>query len=118
MGWVGASPFTVTSFGYYNVCNLGGEMKNPERNIPRAITFISISGHHGALSGDADEHSEVADFMARSANVEFHCQHIHRTRAYGGHWATLATVLVLLTALGSVFSAMLGYSFGSLCSCT
>ncbi len=23
--------------GYYNVCNLGGEMKNPERNIPRAI---------------------------------------------------------------------------------
>ena len=29
--------------GYYNVCNLGGEMKNPERNIPRAI-FISIVG--------------------------------------------------------------------------
>ena len=29
--------------GYYNVCNLGGEMKNPERNIPRAI-FLSIFG--------------------------------------------------------------------------
>src|SRR6202161_1380070 len=29
--------------GYYNVCNLGGEMKEPEKNIPRAI-FISIIG--------------------------------------------------------------------------
>src|SRR5271170_5646064 len=29
--------------GYYNVCNLGGEMKNPERNVPRAI-FLSIFG--------------------------------------------------------------------------
>ena len=35
---------TVYSYlGYYNVCNLGGEMKNPEKNIPRAI-FISIVG--------------------------------------------------------------------------
>jgi fructoselysine transporter len=29
--------------GYYNVCNLGGEMKDPAKNIPRAI-FISIVG--------------------------------------------------------------------------
>jgi fructoselysine transporter len=31
-------------------------------------------------------------------------------RAYGNQWAALATALILLTALGSVFSAMLGYS--------
>ena len=31
-------------------------------------------------------------------------------RVYGSEWATLATALILLTALGSVFSAMLGYS--------
>ena len=29
---------------------------------------------------------------------------------YGGQWAALATGLILVTALGSVFSAMLGYS--------
>ena len=39
-----ASVQAVYSYlGYYNVCNLGGEMKDPARNIPRAI-FISIAG--------------------------------------------------------------------------
>ncbi len=39
-----ASVQTVYSYlGYYNVCNLGGEMKDPGKNIPRAI-FLSISG--------------------------------------------------------------------------
>ena len=38
---------TIYSYlGYYNVCNLGGEMKSPEKNIPRAI-FISILGITG-----------------------------------------------------------------------
>jgi fructoselysine transporter len=31
-------------------------------------------------------------------------------RVYGGGWADLATALILITAFGSVFSAMLGYS--------
>jgi fructoselysine transporter len=39
-----ASVKTVYSYlGYYNVCHLGGEIKNPGKNIPRSI-FISIFG--------------------------------------------------------------------------
>src|SRR3989442_12324042 len=35
---------TVYSYwGYYNICHLGGEIKDPERNIPRGI-FLSILG--------------------------------------------------------------------------
>jgi fructoselysine transporter len=35
---------TVYSYwGYYNICHLGGEIRNPERNIPRGI-FLSILG--------------------------------------------------------------------------
>src|SRR5690348_10180888 len=35
---------TVYSYwGYYNICNLGGEIRDPERNIPRGI-FLSILG--------------------------------------------------------------------------
>src|SRR3981081_4152572 len=37
-----ASVKTIYSYlGYYNVCHLGGEIRNPEQNIPRSI-FISI----------------------------------------------------------------------------
>src|SRR6266487_3462383 len=39
-----ASVKTVYSYlGYYNVCHIGGEIKNPESNIPKSI-FISIAG--------------------------------------------------------------------------
>jgi len=37
-----ASVKTIYSYlGYYNVCHLGSEIRNPGRNIPRSI-FISI----------------------------------------------------------------------------
>jgi len=37
-----ASVKTIYSYlGYYNVCHLGGEIRNPGQNIPRSI-FISI----------------------------------------------------------------------------
>jgi len=34
---------TYTYWGYYNICHLGGELREPEKNIPRGI-FISILG--------------------------------------------------------------------------
>jgi amino acid transporter len=44
LGLGNASIKTVYSYlGYYNVCHLGGEIKDPEKNIPRSI-FISIGG--------------------------------------------------------------------------
>jgi amino acid transporter len=99
---------TVYSYlGYYNVCNLGGEMKNPEKNIPRAI-FISIIGitvlylamQTSILSAIPWREAAESKFIA-STFIE---------RIYGSQWATLATALILVTALGSVFAAMLGYS--------
>src|SRR5215471_4512024 len=39
-----ASVKTVYSYlGYYNVCHLGGEIINPEKNIPKSM-FISVAG--------------------------------------------------------------------------
>lgn len=93
--------------GYYNVCNMGGEMKNPEKNIPRAI-FISIAGilvlylamQASILSVVPWTEAQHTTFIV-STFVE---------RAFGEQWATLATALILLVALGSLFSALLGYS--------
>jgi fructoselysine transporter len=93
--------------GYYNVCNLGGEMKNPQKNIPRAI-FISILGVTGLYLAMQTSILSVIPWREMA-----HSSYIASTfieRLYGSPWATGATVLILITALGSVFSAMLGYS--------
>jgi fructoselysine transporter len=99
---------TVYSYlGYYNVCNLGGEMKNPSRNIPAAI-FISILGITALYLAMQASVLSVIPWREAERSTFIISTFIERT--YGGQWATLATVLILLTALGSVFSALLGYS--------
>ncbi len=99
---------TIYSYlGYYNVCNLGGEMKSPERNIPRAI-FISIIGITVLYLAMQMSILNVVGWQEAGRSSVIVSTFIDRV--YGGQWATLATALILLTALGSVFSAMLGYS--------
>src|ERR1022692_204879 len=99
---------TIYSYlGYYNVCNLGGEMKNPEKNIPRAI-FISIIGITALYL--AMQTSILSVIPWREAAQSSFIVSTFIERVYGSEWATLATALILLTALGSVFAAMLGYS--------
>jgi fructoselysine transporter len=99
---------TVYSYlGYYNVCNLGGEMKNPEKNIPRAI-FISIIGITALYL--AMQTSILSVIPWQEAAQSKYIASTFFERLYGGPWATLATSLILVTAMGSVFAATLGYS--------
>jgi amino acid transporter len=100
---------TVYSYlGYYNVCHLGGEIKNPEKNIPRSI-FISILGiailyllMNIAIMGvipwqnaGAMDKYLVSNFMEQ---------------LYGTRAAIIVTVLILCIALSSLFAVILGYS--------
>ena len=104
---------TYDYWGYYNVCFLGGEVKDPGRTIPRALLLsialvgalylvmnVSILGVvpwrelAGTGQGTAAR-APIALFMAR----------IHGTWA-----ANCVTVLVLWTAFASVFALLLGYS--------
>ena len=99
---------TIYSYlGYYNVCNLGGEMRDPEKTIPRAI-FISILGISALYL--AMQTSILSVIPWREAAHSSYIASTFIERLHGGGWATLATALILVTALGSVFSAMLGYS--------
>ena len=103
-----ASVQTVYSYlGYYNVCNLGGEMKNPERNIPRAIYF-SIFGI--AILYLAMQTSILAVIPWQEAASTPFVVSLFVERTFGMNWATLATALILVLAFGSIFSATLGYS--------
>ena len=99
---------TVYSYlGYYNVCNLGGEMKQPERNIPRAI-FLSIVGI--ALLYFAMQTAILAVVPWQEVERSKAVVSLFVARAFGPGWATFATVLILITAFGSIFAATLGYS--------
>jgi fructoselysine transporter len=99
---------TVYSYlGYYNVANLGGEMKNPERNIPCAI-FLSIAGI--ALLYFAMQTSILGVVPWQEAAQTKAVVSLFVERTLGPNWATFATILILLSAFGSIFSATLGYS--------
>jgi amino acid transporter len=94
--------------GYYNVCYLGGEVRNPARTIPRAILVsalvvvvlypliqLAITGVIPPDEAARSTDNLTADFMARVR----------------GPWAaTLVTVCLIGSCFASVFSGTLGYS--------
>ncbi len=109
--WVALGQATVQTMysylGYYNVCHLGGEIKEPEKIIPKAI-FISIIGI--AVLYLAMQFAVIGVIPWQDAQ---HSQFIVSTlieKLYGTTAAQIATVLVLWIAFSSLFAVMLGYS--------
>ena len=100
--------------GYYDVCYLGDEVKNPGRTIPRAVitSLVAVAliyvGVNLSINGviswrefvPAESHPEIVNFIG-SIFIE---------RLYGRTAASFFTLLVVWTALGSVFALLLGYS--------
>ena len=103
-----ASVKSVYSYlGYYNVCHLGSEIKNPSKNIPRSM-FISIAGI--AVLYLLMNVSIVSVIPWQQAkNSEFVVSEFMQVIA-GNTAATIITCLILWVAFASVFSATLGYS--------
>ena len=103
-----ASIKTIYSFlGYYNVCHLGGEIRDPERNIPRSI-FISITGISVLYLLMQISVLGVVPWQ-EAKNSSFIISTFFE-RIYGNGAAATATILILFIALSSLFSATLGYS--------
>jgi fructoselysine transporter len=99
---------TVYSYwGYYNICHLGGEIRDPERNIPRGI-FLSILGI--TVLYLAMQTSILGVVPWREAQNSKFIVSTFVERLYGQHAAQAATWMVLWIALASVFSVLLGYS--------
>jgi len=109
---------TYDYWGYYNVCFLGGEVRDPGRTIPRAvlasIALVAVLyllmnfAVLGALPLDSLQASGgSAGAVAPMAAVLMHT-------ALGGHVGQLAAVaiavLIMWTAFSSVVALLLGYS--------
>ncbi len=103
-----ASVKTIYSFlGYYNICHLGGEIKNPQKNIPRSM-YISIAGITiFYLLMNISVASVLPQNILQSSS--FAVSDFMETLAGRGA-ATIITILILWVAFASVFSATLGYS--------
>jgi fructoselysine transporter len=103
-----ASIKSVYSYlGYYNVCHLGSEIKNPGKNIPRSM-FISVIGIAILyLSMNISVVSVIP--WQEAANSEFIVSSFVE-RLYGTTAANVATIMVLWVAFASLFAVMLGYS--------
>lgn len=100
-------PTIYSYWGYYNVCFLGGEVKQPERNIPRAI-FISIIVI--AILYLAMQTCVLGVVPWQEAQRSPFIVSLFFQRIYGTHLAKFATLLILWIAFASLFSAALGYS--------
>ncbi len=93
--------------GYYDICYIGDEVREPARVIPYSILISILAcavGYAainivliGVVPWQQALHSQfiVSDFMQR---------------LYGRPAAIAATVMILWTAFGSVFALLLGYS--------
>lgn len=99
--------------GYYDVCYIGDEVKNPERVIPRSI-IISVIGValiyfaiNLSIIGVVPWREFVPAKDHPSANF---IVSIFMEKIYGAKVATIFTAMVLWTAFGSVFALLLGYS--------
>lgn len=100
--------YTVYSYwGYYNICHLGGEIREPEKNIPRGI-FLSILGI--TVLYLAMQTSILGVVPWREAQNSPFLASLFVEREYGTAAAKVITVMILWIALASVFAVLLGYS--------
>jgi len=93
--------------GYYDICYVAGEVRNPQRTIPRAILYsVAIVAVIYALANL----SIIAVVPWREAMQSKFIAALFIERLYGPRAAAVVAVLVLWTAFASVFALLFGYS--------
>jgi APA family basic amino acid/polyamine antiporter len=104
---------TYDYWGYYNVCFLGDEVKDPSKTIPRALLLsILLVGCLYILMNVSILGVVPWQEMTHTgqSNRGLYVVSVFMQRIYGTWAANLVTALVMWTAFASVFSLLLGYS--------
>ncbi len=99
--------------GYYDVCYIGDEVRDPGRVIPRSILISTAAVAVIYLGINLSIIGVVPwrEFVPAAAHPESNfVVSVFMEKIYGSRVATIFTLLVLWTAFGSVFALLLGYS--------
>src|SRR6266576_5535350 len=100
-------------WGYYNVCFLGDEIKEPGKNIPRALllSILAVACLYVVMNisilGVVPWREMV---QSGASNSKLYVVSTFMQRTYGQSAGGVVSVLIMWTAFASVFSLMLGYS--------
>src|SRR5437762_11135487 len=99
--------------GYYDVCYIGDEVRDPGRVIPRSILIstVLVAVIYLAINLSIIGVVPWRDFVPAASQPQSNfVVSIFMERIYGPGIATLFTAMILWTAFGSVFALLLGYS--------
>jgi amino acid transporter len=98
--------------GYYNVCYVGDEVRDPGRTIPRAILLSAVIvatlfvALHLIMLGVIPWQDVV-----KEPSLQDNLPAAVMSKVHGGAWAaTLMTLLLVWSCFGSAFAGMLGYA--------
>ena len=100
-------------WGYYNVCFLGDEVKNPGKNIPRALllSILAVACLYVVMNISVLGVVPWRELVQSGAsNSKLYVISTFMQRASGHGAASVVSALVMWTAFASVFSLTLGYS--------
>jgi len=99
--------------GYYDVCYIGDEVKDPGRVIPRSIIIstVAVAVIYFAINLSIIGVVPWREFVPAESrpNADFVVS-IFMEKIYGSRVAGVFTLMILWTAFGSVFALLLGYS--------
>ncbi|MGA7463182.1 MAG: APC family permease [Candidatus Korobacteraceae bacterium] len=103
---------TYDYWGYYNVCFLGGEVKDPGRTIPRAviISICVIAAIYLTMNVAVLGVIPWREMVSHSGEQTNFVISVFMQRIYGGWAGRVITGLIMWTAFASVFSTLLAYS--------
>jgi amino acid transporter len=99
--------------GYYDVCYIGDEVKDPGRVIPRSILIstVVVAAIYFGINLSIIGVVPWREFVPANAHPQSgFIVSIFMERIYGSGVATIFTLMILWTAFGSVFALLLGYS--------
>jgi amino acid transporter len=103
---------TYDYWGYYNVCFLGGEVKDPGQTIPRAliISIFAVAAIYIVMNISVLGVIPWRELASHSADQDNYVMAVVMQRIYGTWAGRAIAALIIWTAFASVFSLLLGYS--------